>query len=265
MMAWSGCAIRQAEECCPTDIRKMQHSVGEDAIRQSPCGPDCGYYGHKPTCWREWPASWPLYKQHVCAAAPETCHPMVAEDRGGDSEPTLATPRDDATLEVTPTPAPDSAPLPPLPPGLPQNPLPLDEPPQDPRPEDTGPQLPQDSEPTGSPAQEAALERPAANVVHRGSTSSLAVARPLPIPHEVRRLPSVALLVDTDRVPERQRSPGHASPSAVQVEPLRVRARAGLPDDVGLLSYPVRRLPEVPSLEAIPPLADLEEVLSNAR
>jgi hypothetical protein len=59
---------RESEENCPTDIRKtVPWCYGEDAIFQCPCGPSTDYYGHKPTCWRTWPAPATVWRDSYCA------------------------------------------------------------------------------------------------------------------------------------------------------------------------------------------------------
>ncbi|MCA9266253.1 MAG: hypothetical protein KDA60_20475 [Planctomycetales bacterium] len=58
---------RQSELCCPTDIRKMHKwKFGEDAIFQSPCGPNQEFYGYRPTCWYEWPATGQDWRNTFC-------------------------------------------------------------------------------------------------------------------------------------------------------------------------------------------------------
>ena len=59
---------RNSELCCPTDIRKTHvWGYGEDAIFCRPCGPDHAYYGHQPTCWRDWPSSGADWRDSRCA------------------------------------------------------------------------------------------------------------------------------------------------------------------------------------------------------
>jgi len=60
-------AKREAEKCCPTDIRKtVPWCAGEDALFQCPCEPDATYYGYKPTCWGIWPSSGAAWRDSHC-------------------------------------------------------------------------------------------------------------------------------------------------------------------------------------------------------
>jgi hypothetical protein len=64
---------REQEMRCPTDIRqKVPWCAGEDAIFYCPCGPDGEFYGMRPTCWGEWPASGADWRDAFCGAASET-------------------------------------------------------------------------------------------------------------------------------------------------------------------------------------------------
>jgi len=68
-------AKREAEKCCPTDIRKtVPWCAGEDALFQGPCQPDASFYGYKPTCWGTWPASGSDWRDLHCG---ETHHGAV--------------------------------------------------------------------------------------------------------------------------------------------------------------------------------------------
>jgi hypothetical protein len=58
---------RDQEMRCPTDIRqKVPWCVGEDAIFHCPSNPDSEFYGVKPTCWGEWPASGADWRNAYC-------------------------------------------------------------------------------------------------------------------------------------------------------------------------------------------------------
>jgi hypothetical protein len=58
---------RDSELNCPTDVRKaVPWCAGEDAIFHCPCGPDGPYYGHRPTCWRTWPAPATVWRDEYC-------------------------------------------------------------------------------------------------------------------------------------------------------------------------------------------------------
>jgi hypothetical protein len=63
-----GCLGKRAQECkCPTDIRHtLPGCIGEEAIFHCPCGPACAYFGYKPTCWGEWPASGACWRDEHC-------------------------------------------------------------------------------------------------------------------------------------------------------------------------------------------------------
>jgi hypothetical protein len=61
------CSKRASEKKCPTDIRKTHcWCFGEDALFRYPCGPNRVFYGHKATCWREWPASGSQWRDMHC-------------------------------------------------------------------------------------------------------------------------------------------------------------------------------------------------------
>ncbi len=60
-------AKREAEKCCPTDIRKtVPWCAGEDALFQCPCRPNAEFYGYKPTCWGIWPSSGAAWRDAHC-------------------------------------------------------------------------------------------------------------------------------------------------------------------------------------------------------
>ncbi|HJQ81919.1 MAG TPA: hypothetical protein VJ828_18280, partial [Lacipirellulaceae bacterium] len=61
------CSKRASEKKCPTDVRKTHcWCFGEDALFRYPCGPNRVYYGHKATCWREWPTSGSHWRDVHC-------------------------------------------------------------------------------------------------------------------------------------------------------------------------------------------------------
>jgi hypothetical protein len=63
----SCCSKRVSEKKCPTDIRKTHcWCFGEDALFRYPCGPNQVFYGHKATCWREWPTSASQWRDMHC-------------------------------------------------------------------------------------------------------------------------------------------------------------------------------------------------------
>ena len=67
---------RKQEIQCPTDIRqKVPWCAGEDALFHGPCGPDSDFYGMKPTCWGEWPASGADWRNAFCGS-PAECYPL---------------------------------------------------------------------------------------------------------------------------------------------------------------------------------------------
>lgn len=60
-------AKREAEKCCPTDIRKtVPWCAGEDALFKCPCEPSTAFYGYKPTCWRTWPTNGSTWRDMHC-------------------------------------------------------------------------------------------------------------------------------------------------------------------------------------------------------
>jgi hypothetical protein len=73
------CSKRASEKKCPTDVRKMHcWCWGEDALFRYPCGPNRVYYGHKATCWREWPSSGSEWRDAHCG--PPMMHEQVPYD-----------------------------------------------------------------------------------------------------------------------------------------------------------------------------------------
>ena len=92
---------RTSELNCPTDIRRtIPLSIGEDAVFRCPCRPACDFYGHKPTCWSDWPTPGTVWRDACCGpmhsglrndgeyvlSAPETVTPVEAHPNG---DPTL--------------------------------------------------------------------------------------------------------------------------------------------------------------------------------
>jgi hypothetical protein len=64
---WGYYPKRQSELNCPTDIRQtIPWCAGEDAVFRCPCGPSPHFYGHKPTCWGNWPAPGPEWRDSYC-------------------------------------------------------------------------------------------------------------------------------------------------------------------------------------------------------
>jgi hypothetical protein len=99
-------AKREAEKCCPTDIRKtVPWCAGEDAIFHCPCKPSCAFYGYKPTCWGTWPASGAAWRDMHCG---ERHHHAVITDLTNQNPELITLP------EVQPIP---SVPLEPTAPG----------------------------------------------------------------------------------------------------------------------------------------------------
>lgn len=101
-------AKRQSEENCPTDIRKTVPCYpGEDAVFRCPCGPSGNFYGHRPTCWRTWPAPAEVWRDGYCGPtviehSSTASHPYVAPEAIMSApEPTLA-PQALPPLEGTP-------------------------------------------------------------------------------------------------------------------------------------------------------------------
>ena len=118
---------RNSELCCPTDIRKTHFGYfGEDAIFCRPCGPDHDYYGHKPTCWHEWPSSGADWRDGTCGPC-ITCAPGIEGSVAGPEiesqrlpkihEKTVETILSSQLNSAGPTETNDSALMPPLPGG----------------------------------------------------------------------------------------------------------------------------------------------------
>ena len=101
---------RNAELCCPTDIRKTHVGYfGEDAIFCPPCGPDHEYYGHKPTCWRDWPSTGADWRDGTCGPG-ITCAPGVEDSAvGPEIEPERLSEVPEKTVEFMPSSQPNSA------------------------------------------------------------------------------------------------------------------------------------------------------------
>lgn len=99
-------AKREAEKCCPTDIRKtVPWCAGEDAIFHCPCEPSTAFYGYKPTCWRTWPSSGSAWRDIHCG---ETHHRAVIKDLTHQNSELIQLPPLQALPEPTPAePAPE--------------------------------------------------------------------------------------------------------------------------------------------------------------
>ena len=79
---------RQSELNCPTDIRKtVPWCAGEDAIFRCPCGPEGGFYGHKPTCWRVWPMPASVWRDASCGPTAASVIETVAPFADGTVTP----------------------------------------------------------------------------------------------------------------------------------------------------------------------------------
>lgn len=95
-------AKREAEQCCPTDIRKtVPWCAGEDAIFQCPCRPSSEFYGYKPTCWGIWPASGAAWRDAHCG---ELHHGAIITDLANQNRELIELP----PLTAPPTPSPDT-------------------------------------------------------------------------------------------------------------------------------------------------------------
>jgi hypothetical protein len=71
-------AKRQSELDCPTDVRQSIHWLaGEDAVFCCPCGPSADFYGHKPTCWQEWPVPSTTWRDAYCCPGPVVIYPST--------------------------------------------------------------------------------------------------------------------------------------------------------------------------------------------
>ena len=112
------CGKRAGEQHCPTDVRKGHFwCFGEDAVFHGPCGPDEEFYGHEPTCWREWPASGSDWRDAHCgppvvasipyeeellhipsSVMPDAPPPTMQQNIIEDSEPTGTPPQEILTL-----------------------------------------------------------------------------------------------------------------------------------------------------------------------
>ncbi len=108
-------AKREAEKCCPTDIRKtVPWCAGEDAIFHAPCEPSASFYGYKPTCWGIWPTSGAVWRDTHCG---NLHHEAVITNLTNQNPELISLPQ----LESEPLPVVESNPLPiaPEPPSFP--------------------------------------------------------------------------------------------------------------------------------------------------
>ncbi len=125
------------EHDCPTDARRLYCGFGEEAVRRGPSGPSSQFYGHKPTCWREWPQGWHCYGM-PCDDPSACMQPVVMGEEIVQEE--MATPVDAASSAhpVPSTPAlnrPGAAELPVPPqatPPAPADPIPMEATPPEP-------------------------------------------------------------------------------------------------------------------------------------
>lgn len=109
----SGCRVccwgkRASEKRCPTDIRKTHFwCFGEDALFDYPCGPSGGFHGHKPTCWREWPAPGTEWRDIYCGPVIEgaTIQEYVPPAPTVDSDLPTPAAKPAVPLDTPPTPS----------------------------------------------------------------------------------------------------------------------------------------------------------------
>jgi hypothetical protein len=79
---------RESELNCPTDIRKtVPWCAGEDAIFRCPCSPRPEFYGHKPTCWRVWPAPAAAWRDMYCGGLETAPSALPSIDEPGPRAP----------------------------------------------------------------------------------------------------------------------------------------------------------------------------------
>ena len=111
-IAVSGChsfgplVKRDSELRCPTDIRRtVPWCAGEDAIFHCPCGPTEEFYGHKPTCWRTWPAPATVWRDAYCSAPMLEAFPPTGEEAIPlrTLPPTESTPTPSEEIEAPPS------------------------------------------------------------------------------------------------------------------------------------------------------------------
>jgi hypothetical protein len=101
---------RESELNCPTDIRRtVPWCAGEDAVFHCPCGPDGAFHGHRPTCWRSWPAPATVWRDTYCKGTLCSDDPSyVVED-----PQVIMLPQPGETIHsVEPTPVPSMLPIP---------------------------------------------------------------------------------------------------------------------------------------------------------
>jgi hypothetical protein len=114
LAAFSGChcgccSKRVSELNCPTDIRQTHcWCFGEDALFHCPCGPNEEYYGHQPTCWRDWPTTSQEWRDAFCrpiepgaAYQEEMWHPPIEDDSAMTPGPVLDSPFNDDDTRPT--------------------------------------------------------------------------------------------------------------------------------------------------------------------
>ena len=101
---------RDAEECCPTDIRQtVPWCAGEDAVFQCPCQPDAAFYGYKPTCWSTWPAPGAAWRDAHCGSVH---HGAIITDLTNSNPELIMLPKVQPELAPPPPPPPADAELP---------------------------------------------------------------------------------------------------------------------------------------------------------
>lgn len=208
----------------------MPWCAGEDAIFVCPCGPNGNFYGHRPTCWRDWPTS-------AAAWRDMSCGPTVAIE-ASESNPFRAPQPTPAQLPTptelpTPEPAPFSSPfgLPPIP----EAPAPAED---NAKTEDLGPPVLPPSSSTGLPKpSQAAKSRLSSSLMASSPTPSSEAAQKA----QENSAPSTAIAKAT-------------SQTSVGVEPERVVAKtSATPDFVGkesLASYKPSAESPLPEAEA---------------
>jgi hypothetical protein len=104
----------------PTDICKgILCCTGEEAVFCCPCDPAQSFYGHKPTCWSDWPTSGAAWRDIHCQPFLTECNDehngagvieVVPSPPGGEVKETPA--RADGLEELPPLLMPDSSLLP---------------------------------------------------------------------------------------------------------------------------------------------------------
>lgn len=180
------CAKRESELNCPTDVRKtVPWCAGEDAVFACPCGPNESFYGHRATCWRDWPTSAAAWRDMSCGPT------VIAETT------TVGEPNPFRGQPAAPTPAPEAIPNP-----IELPPLPAPEPQIGPTPKAIQESAPAESlGPPVLPPKTSAIQQPASTVVATAGPAAVPVAVEAPRDTKIKFVAAKSQLTPPDGLP----------------------------------------------------------------